>query len=141
LADKERSSNYASKLVEMLGAEGAVVSEEGFGNPDADLIMNCTKLEKKGIKTVLVTDEYAGRDGASQSLADANPLADAVVTAGNANEVINLPPMKKVIGHPEAANIIAGAGTVRSVGDGSITAETPGYNWSHQRTGIQLTLS
>ena len=123
LADKERSSNFASKLVEMLGAEGAVVSEEGFGNPDADLIMNCVKLEKKGIKTVLVTDEYAGRDGASQSLADANPLANAVVTAGNANEVVNLPPMKKVIGHPEAANIIAGGWDGSLASDGSITAE------------------
>lgn len=123
LADKERSSNFASKLVEMLGAEGAVVSEEGFGNPDADLIMNCVKLEKKGIKTVLVTDGAAGRDGASQSLADANPLANAVVTAGNANEVVNLPPMKKVIGHPEAANIIAGGWDGSLASDGSITAE------------------
>mgnify|MGYP001156521555 FL=1 len=123
LADKERSSNYTAKLVEMLGADGAIVSEEGFGNPDADLIMNCTKLEKKGIRTVLVTDEYAGQDGASQSLADANPLADAVVTAGNANEVITLPPMKKVIGHPEAANVIAGGWDGSLAAGGSITAE------------------
>ncbi len=123
LADKERSSNYTAKLVEMMGADGAIVSEEGFGNPDADLIMNCTKLEKKGIRTVLVTDEYAGQDGASQSLADANPLADAVVTAGNANEVISLPPMKKVVGHPEAANVIAGGWDGSLAADGSITAE------------------
>ncbi|HNY67289.1 MAG TPA: glycine/sarcosine/betaine reductase component B subunit, partial [Bacillota bacterium] len=123
LADKERSSSYTAKLVEMLGADGAIVSEEGFGNPDADLIMNCTKLEKKGIRTVLVTDEYAGQDGASQSLADANPLADAVVTAGNANEVITLPPMKKVIGHPEAANVIAGGWDGSLAAGGSITAE------------------
>lgn len=123
LSDKERSSNYASKLVEMLGAEGAVVSEEGFGNPDADLMMNCARLEKRGIKTVLLTDEYAGRDGASQSLADANPLATAVVSAGNANEVINLPPMKRVIGHPEAANVIAGGWDGSLAADGSIAAE------------------
>ncbi len=71
------------------------MSEEGFGNPDADLMMNCVKLEKRGIKTVLLTDEYAGRDGASQSLADANSLASAVVSAGNANELINLPPCKE----------------------------------------------
>src|SRR5690606_19333770 len=112
-----------AKLVKMLGVDGAVVSEEGFGNPDADLIMNCTKLERQGIRTVLVTDEYAGRDGASQSLADSDPLADAVVSAGNANEVIVLPPMKRVIGHPEAANIIAGGWDGSLAGDGSITAE------------------
>ena len=69
LADKERSSNMTAKLVEFLGADGAIISEEGFGNPDTDMIMNCYKIEEKGIKTVLITDEYAGRM-ASQSLAD-----------------------------------------------------------------------
>lgn len=123
LADKERSSNFTAKLVEWLGVDAAIVSEEGFGNPDADLMMNCTKLEKKGIKTVLVTDEYAGQDGASQSLADADPLANAVVTAGNANEVIVLPAMKKVIGHPSAADVIAGGWNGSLAKDGSITAE------------------
>lgn len=123
LADKERSSNYTAKLVEFLGADAVIISEEGFGNPDADLVMNCNKISEKGIKTVLVTDEYAGRDGSSQSLADSTPKGDAVVTAGNANEVVTLPPMKKVIGHPEAANIIAGGyvGSLRE--DGSINAE------------------
>lgn len=123
LADKERSSNMTAKLVEFLGADAVIISEEGFGNPDADLVMNCNKIEAKGIKTVLVTDEYAGRDGASQSLADSTPKGDAVVTAGNANEIIILPVMKKVIGHPEAAEIIAGgfAGALRP--DGSIEAE------------------
>lgn len=123
LADKERSSNYTAKLVEMLGADGAIISEEGFGNPDTDLIMNCKKIEAKGIKTVLVTDEYAGRDGASQSLADADLRADAVVTAGNANATIVLPPMQKIIGYPEQVDVIAGgwAGSLRP--DGSIVAE------------------
>ncbi|CDF58670.1 glycine/sarcosine/betaine reductase component B subunit [Thermobrachium celere] len=123
LADKERSSNYTAKLVEFLGADAVIISEEGFGNPDADLVMNCNKIEEKGIKTVLVTDEYAGRDGASQSLADSTPKGDAVVTAGNANEIVILPPMKKVIGHPEAADVIAGgfAGSLKE--DGSIEAE------------------
>ena len=123
LADKERSSNFTAKLVEMLGADAAIISEEGFGNPDADLMMNCVKIEQKGIKTVLVTDEYAGRDGASQSLADANVLANAVVTAGNANEVILLPAMDRVIGHAKVAEVIAGgwAGSLKA--DGSIEAE------------------
>jgi glycine reductase len=123
LADKQRSSNFTAKLAEMLGLDGAVVSEEGFGNPDTDLIMNCTKLEKKGIKTVIVTDEYAGRDGASQSLADADPLADAVVTAGNANEVIVLPGMDRVIGNSKPADVIAGGFDGSLTKDGSITVE------------------
>ncbi|WP_427338832.1 glycine/sarcosine/betaine reductase component B subunit [Caloranaerobacter sp. DY30410] len=123
LADKERSSNWTAKLAEYLGVDGVIISQEGFGNPDTDLIMNCKKIEQKGIKTVIVTDEYAGRDGASQSLADADPLANAVVTGGNANEVIELPPMDKVIGHIEPANKIAGGfdGSLRE--DGSIVVE------------------
>ena len=123
LADKQRSSSYAAKLAHMIGADAAIVTEEGFGNPDADLIMNCNKLEEYGIKTVLITDEYAGRDGASQSLADVSAKADAVVSTGNANELIDLPPMKKVIGDAAAANVIAGGFAGALHADGSITAE------------------
>ena len=106
-----------------MGLDAVIISEEGFGNPDTDLMMNCKKITAKGIKTVLVTDEYAGRDGASQSLADADKAADAVVTAGNANEIIELPAMKKVIGDLKPADVIAGgfAGSLRP--DGSIVAE------------------
>ena len=123
LADKKRSSSYAIKLASMIGVDGVVISEEGFGNPDADLVMNCWKAERAGIKTVLVTDEYAGRDGSSQSLADACPEGDACVTAGNANELIVLPPMKKVIGELPTANVIAGGffGSLRD--DGSMEVE------------------
>ena len=123
LMDKERSSNMTAKLVEFMGAEAVIISEEGFGNPDADLVMNCNKITAKGIQTVLITDEYAGQDGASQSLADSTPLGDAVVTAGNANEVVTLPPLDTVIGHPEAANLIAGGWEGSLKPDGSIEAE------------------
>jgi glycine reductase len=123
LADKERSSNWTAKFTKYLGLDGAIISQEGFGNPDTDLIMNCKKIENEGVKTVIVTDEYAGRDGASQSLADADPKADAVVTGGNANEVIVLPPMKKIIGTLDYVDKIAGGfdGSLRP--DGSIEAE------------------
>lgn len=123
LADKKRSSSYSIKLARTLGVEGLLISEEGFGNPDADLIMNCWKAERAGIKTALLTDEYAGQDGASQSLADSCPEADACVTAGNANEVVVLPPMKKVIGYPEEANVIAGGWQGSLAADGTITVE------------------
>ncbi|NYB75504.1 glycine/sarcosine/betaine reductase component B subunit [Sedimentibacter hydroxybenzoicus DSM 7310] len=123
LADKERSSNWSAKLAEFLGVDGVIISQEGFGNPDTDLIMNCKKIEAKGIKTVIITDEYAGRDGSSQSLADADASADAVVTGGNANEVIELPPMDKIVGYADVADIIAGGFDGSLHADGSITAE------------------
>ncbi len=123
LADKERSSNWSAKLAEYLGLDGVIISQEGFGNPDTDLIMNCKKIEAKGIKTVIITDEYAGRDGASQSLADADKAADAVVTGGNANEIIVLPPMDKVIGTLDYIDTIAGGFDGSLAEDGSITVE------------------
>lgn len=123
LADKERSSNWTAKFSKYLGLDGVIISQEGFGNPDTDLIMNCTKIEDQGVKTVIVTDEYAGRGGESQSLADADPKANAVITGGNANEMIVLPPMDKVIGMLDYTDKIAGGfdGSLRA--DGSIEAE------------------
>lgn len=143
LADKERSSNFTAKLAAMLGLDGAIISEEGFGNPDTDLVMNCVKLESKGIKTVALTDEYAGRDGGSQSLADASPLVDAVVSGGNANQVVTLPALAKVIGACAPANTIAGGFEGSLANDGGITVEIQaiigatnelGYNKRSART-------
>jgi glycine reductase len=123
LADKQRSSDWSAKMCEFFGLDGAIISQEGFGNPDTDLIMNCKKIEGKGVKTVIITDEYAGQDGKSQSLADSDPAADACVTGGNANEVITLPPMDKVIGTLDYVTRIAGGNENSLQPDGSIVAE------------------
>ncbi|MCL2397848.1 MAG: glycine/sarcosine/betaine reductase component B subunit [Defluviitaleaceae bacterium] len=123
LADKERSSDWTAKLVAMLDLDGVIISQEGFGNPDTDLIMNCKKIEALGVPTVIITDEYAGRDGTSQSLADVDAAANAVVTGGNANEVITLPKMDKVIGSLEYVDVIAGGFENNTNADGSITVE------------------
>lgn len=136
LMDKKRSSDMASKLAQFLGADAAIVSQEGFGNPDADLIMNCVKLEKKDIKTVLITDEYAGQDGGSQSLADADPLATATVTGGNANEVVVLPKMDKVIGDLDKVHIIAGGNDHALREDGTLEVEIQAITGATNETGF-----
>ena len=138
LADKERSSNWTSKLAEYLGLDGVIVTQEGFGNPDTDLIMNCKKIEAKGIDTVIVTDEYAGRDGASQSLADADPAANAVVTGGNANELITLPPMDKVIGMLDYVDTIAGGFDGSLQEDGSIVVELQAITGATNELGFNV---
>ncbi len=138
LADKERSSNWTAKMAEYLGLDGVIISEEGFGNPDTDLIMNCKKITKKGIKTVILTDEYAGRDGASQSLADADVAADACVTGGNANMTIVLPKLDKSIGHvsKDVIDVIAGGfdGSLRA--DGSIEVEIQAITGATSEVGF-----
>ena len=123
LADKQRSSDWTAKLCKMLDLDGVIVSQEGFGNPDTDLIMNCKKIEAEGVKTVIITDEYAGRDGRSQSLADADAAADAVVTGGNANQVVILPKLDKVIGTLDYVTKIAGASEETLREDGSLEVE------------------
>jgi glycine reductase complex component B subunit alpha and beta len=122
LKDKERAADYAVKLVEMLGVDGVIISKEGFGNPDADAMMYCAKLEEKGIATVMITDEFAGVDGRSQSLADTTPRADALVSVGNANEMVNLPPLDKIIGDERIIEKMAG-GQPGSYSSQGITAE------------------
>ncbi|MGI6090508.1 MAG: glycine/sarcosine/betaine reductase component B subunit [Saccharofermentanales bacterium] len=136
LADKIRSSNHTAELCSYLGLDGVIISQEGFGNPDTDLIMNCTKIEDKGIKTVIITDEYAGRDGKSQSLADASPKANAVVTGGNANMLVEIPPLDKVIGSSGYINVIAGghAGSLKA--DGAIEAEIQVYTGATNELGF-----
>lgn len=123
LSGKLRASDYTVKLAQMLGADGVIVSEEGYGNPDSDLLMICKKCEKAGIKTVLITDECAGQDGMSQGLADTVPEAVAVVSGGNVSHVVTLPPADKVIGNPESIAVLAGGWKGALLEDGTLMCE------------------
>ncbi|ERL14978.1 glycine reductase, subunit ABC domain protein [Atopobium sp. BV3Ac4] len=46
LDGKFRTCDYTVKLCKMLAADGVVISEEGYGNPDSDLVMISSGLEK-----------------------------------------------------------------------------------------------
>jgi len=136
LSAKQRSAQRTVKLVGELNADGAVITKEGFGNPDADLMMLVRGLQHQGIETVAVTDEYAGSNGGSQSLADTAPEADALVSVGNANEQILLPPMQRVIGPlPDVARLAGGyAHSVRD--DGSMEVELQAIVGSTNQLGF-----
>ncbi len=108
LTGKFRTCDYTAKLCKTLGADGVIVSEEGYGNPDSDLLMICERLEKAGIKTVLVTDECAGWEGDSQPLADTSEHAVAVVSAGNVSHVVKLEKADEILGNPNALENLAG---------------------------------
>jgi len=137
LLDKERTCTQVLKMARFLGAQGAIVSEDGGGNPEADLMMLARLFEKDGIKTVLVTDEYAGRDGASQGLADVTPEADAIVTNGNGNQYVILPPVEETIGHLEAIDVITGGHTGSLRPDGGIEMEIAGIMGSTVEVGSE----
>ena len=123
LVGKIRSSEYTVKLAQMLGAQVAIITEEGCGNPDTDICMNAKNLELAGIKTVVIGNEVAGQNGASQGLADVTPEMNAYVSCGNINELVELPPMKKIIGDIRAIANVSG-GDEKSIGsDGTIVCE------------------
>lgn len=135
LDDKYRNTVMAAKLGELIGAEGAVISQEGFGNPTTDLMMVCRRLEKKGIKTVLISNEDAGVDGKSEPLPDGTDEADAIVSTGNSNATIKLPPMEKVLGDINAIEHVTG-GFVGSIQqDGGLVIEIHGIMGGHNLQG------
>ena len=91
-----------TQLLKTLGADAAVVAEEGYGNPDADFVGCIAALESAGIQTVGITNECTGRDGRSQPLVTLDQRLDAIVSCGNVSELIELPPMPTVLGELEA---------------------------------------
>lgn len=135
LNDKYRNSIITSRIVEMLGAEGVIQSQEGFGNPTTDLMMICKRLENKGIKTVLISNEDAGVDGRSESLPDGVIEADAIVSTGNSNANLHIPKMEKVLGDLNALEHITGGFEGSRQKDGSLIVEIHGILGSHNLQG------
>lgn len=102
LEQKERAALFVAQMAKSLGADGAIVAEEGYGNPDADFIACIVALEDAGVKTVGITNECTGRDGKSQPLVTLDEKANAIVSCGNVSELIELPPMETVLGELES---------------------------------------
>lgn len=102
LEQKERSAIFVAQMAKSLGADGAIVAEEGYGNPDADFVGCVVALENAGVKVVGLTNECTGRDGNSQPLVTLDEKLDAVVSCGNVSELIELPPMEMVLGELES---------------------------------------
>lgn len=135
LEDKYRNTALTVRLVEMLGADGVVQSQEGFGNPTTDLMMICERLENKGIKTVLISNEDAGVDGKSEPLPDGTLKADAIISTGNSNAMVKLPPMDRVLGDMKTIERLTG-GFVGSIQpDGGLMIEIHGIMGSHNLQG------
>ncbi len=135
LKEKYRNCMLSLKYAKMLGAEGAIISQEGFGNPTTDLMVTCQYLENAGIKTVIITNEDAGIDGMSESLPDSVTEAKAIVSTGNSNATIMLPKVDKIIGRlPEIVRTTGG--NVESIQeDGRLMVEIHGIMGSHNLQG------
>ena len=138
LKEKFRNTMLTIKEAQELGAEGAVISQEGFGNPTTDLMITCKGLEDRGIKTVIITNEDAGVDGMSESLPDSVQEANAIVSTGNSNATILLPKMDRILGELKEIERVTG-GNVDSIReDGTLLVEIHGIMGSHNLQGNTL---
>ncbi len=96
--EKWRQANQAAKVCRMLGIQGAVITMSNGGHAYVDQMLLCQKLEQAGIATVLGVDEYADTDGSDFPLVTHVPEASAIVSVGNQEEIIEWPPMARVLG-------------------------------------------
>jgi sarcosine reductase len=98
LEDKERTSQEVVDTLKGCDVEGVIITKEGGGNADTDLMFMCRSCESQGIRTVLLSNEGAGPDGKDPSLAHITPEADGFVTTGNNDEPVVLDPVDRLIG-------------------------------------------
>jgi glycine reductase len=96
---KQASAANASQMARLLGADGAIVTRiTGSGNNFVDAMLTVQACEEKGIKTVLTTPEWGGKDGTETPLVFYVPEATAMVSTGSHDRGFKLPVPTKVIG-------------------------------------------
>ena len=96
---KKVSATAAAQMAKRLGADGAIVTRTiPSGNNFMDSMLTVQALEKKGIKTALMTPEWGGSDGTELPLVFYVPEATAIISSGSTERVLNMPAPSKVVG-------------------------------------------
>jgi glycine reductase len=95
--EKERTLDSGVKLLKMLTADGVVLTWIGDGHSGVDIMMLCQKCENAGIKTTLLSPEMALTPD-DPGFVHFVPEADAIVSTGNYEMKVTLPPADKVLG-------------------------------------------
>lgn len=104
LEEKKRSASMAAKLMRfVLDADGVLITKEGGGHPDIDLMECCEQCELLGIKSSLINCEMLSPDGTGDSMVAFSRFADCIISVGNIEGMVDLPPMERVIGGKEMA--------------------------------------
>ncbi|MBI4492674.1 MAG: glycine reductase, partial [Chloroflexi bacterium] len=98
LPEKERVASFAAKTAMLLGANAAILTQEGAGHGMVDLMLLCNRCERLGIKTVLMNSENTDAEGTDTGFIYYVPEADALISTGKTEERIALPAMERVIG-------------------------------------------
>ena len=97
LHDKELVSTHAAWLCRAAGFDAAIVTKEGAGNADNDLMLKVDALEADGLTAVALYAELSGADGTGPPLV-AGPRRGAVVSTGNYDQRVQLPAVERALG-------------------------------------------
>ena len=121
---KEVAAHSASQLAATLGATGVLVAWIGSGNAFVELMLTIRACEQRGIKTVLITYEFGGKDGVDSPLLYYLPQADAVVSSGSRDRWLELPAPERVVGPYKEFSILTypGAPVVPAMGEITLDA-------------------
>jgi glycine reductase len=95
--DKELVSTHAAWLCRAAGFDAAIVTKEGAGNADNDLMLKLDALEADDLTAVALYAEMSGADGTGPPLV-AGPRRGAVVSTGNYDQRIELPAVERAVG-------------------------------------------
>lgn len=120
LAEKERNAMVTVNLAQTCLADSIIISQEGGGNPEADLMLICERAEERGMASVIVLHDNPGPDGSNEPMINTSEKATAVVTTGNDNCFIELPEMEKNIGYREQLSLLSGSPEDCELGNGKI---------------------
>jgi sarcosine reductase len=141
---KEVIAQNTAQLASALGADAALVTWLGSGNAFVDLMLTVRACEQRGIKTVLVTYEYGGKDGVDSPLLFYVPEANAVVSTGSRDRWLELPAAERVVGPYQEIRILSYPGAPATPASGPLTLDARDNiiggvdNWGGQSWSCRL---
>jgi glycine reductase len=120
---KEVVAHNAAQLARSLRADAALITWTGSGNAFVEVMLTIRACERLGIKTVLVTYEYGGKDGVDSPLLFYAPEANAVVSTGSRDRWIDLPEVEKVVGPYDAIRVLSYPGAPSTPAGAALTLD------------------
>jgi len=136
LEERERAVTLAANLVvHTLHADGAVLTKSGGGAPHVDMAQVAQRLERLGVRTVLLAWDASSAGAGDEGAALFNyPELDAIVNYGSNGFTFALPAVERtLVGRPDLAAALAGplevevlsiCGAMDQLGAGRLTAVT-----------------
>ena len=97
-ADKQRAAERAAAVAGDLGADGVVITTDAGGNSHTDVMLTCRACEQAAIRTTVVLAEETDPQSTKPILTDWVREADAIVSTGNVEELVEAWVPERVLG-------------------------------------------